>query len=103
MASLDNPHFIKSTAAVELKAANQMVLIWYLDLQSGSDTFIAPQLDSTSGVASLTAGVSVSNSDADVDGQATIAVTGGSLGTKAIVVTSHVKGFKNSLGIDNDL
>jgi hypothetical protein len=103
MADINNPHNIKSTASVTIEAARQVIMIWYLDLLSASDTFTAPQLDSTSGVASLTAGITVSNSDADVDGEATIVVTGGVAGTKAIVVTTHVVGFTNNLGIDNDL
>ena len=80
---------------------NRRVGVWVLKLQSASDTFTVPFLDSTSGAAALTSGHTASAA-ASNEGVATITVTGGALDQDCVVVTYHGKGRFNYVSRDED-
>jgi hypothetical protein len=101
MASLDNPHNVKSVQHLSLKSARQQIMIWDVELLSSSDTLTVPGLESTSAVGSLTSGISVS-AGALTEGDNTLTITGGSAGTRAIIATAHRKGLVNSTSRDED-
>jgi len=98
LASLDNPHNIKSVRFFDLLSANQVLAVWCLVLASESDTFTVPGLESTSAVGSLTSGISVS-AGALNEGSNLITVSGGSAGGRVLVATAHRKGFTNNLSL----
>lgn len=78
---------------------DQSIGIWVLTLQSAEDTFTVPDLESTSGVGSMTSGISVSAAANSTAGTSVLTVTGGSFGTIAIVTTLHLRGRVNNLAI----
>lgn len=100
MANLNNTG-VKGVESVTLKVPDQVIMVWYLNLQSDADLLTVPKLDSSSGVGSLTASVSVAEDSTD-EGDSIIAITGGSLDTKATIVTSHRVGMSNHTTIDED-
>jgi hypothetical protein len=101
MASLDNPHFTKSVKFLDLVSANQQIMIWDVELQSGSDTITVPGLESTTALGALTTGITAT-AGALTAGNNTVTITGGSLGTRAIIATAHRKGLSNNLSRDED-
>ena len=89
MASIDNPHNVKSVQSFNLKSARQQIMVWDVELLSSSDTLTVPGLESTSAVGSLTNGISVS-AGALTEGNNTLTITGGSAGSRAIIATAMI-------------
>lgn len=96
MASIDNPHNVKSIRSTDLPTKRQVIMVWDVLLLSSSDTLTVPGLESTSAVGSLTTGISVS-AGALTAGQNTVTITGGSAGTRALISTAHRPGYFNDL------
>lgn len=101
MAALQTPGDVKNVTFQDIKALDRVVGIWTLTLRSSSDTLVVPGLNDTDGVGSLTTGITVS-AGALTEGQNTLTITGGSLGTEAVVTTLHRQGFLNNLSRDED-
>jgi hypothetical protein len=95
VANLDTGNYIKDVQIMDMVTSNQVTMVYDLELRSSSDTYTVAALDSTSSVASLTAGISVEASQPS-NGQTTVRVTGGSAGTRAIVVIALRKGVLNN-------
>lgn len=105
MASLDASGGVISYRALDLASARQYVTIWHLKLQTASDTLTVASLPNTSGVASLTSGITATSSASGGDeGVATITITGGSPagGTKCVIATLHRVGRRSNLSADED-
>ena len=102
MASIDNPFNVVNVKSVSLPGSHQTVMIWEVVLLSSSDTLTVPALSSTSGAKSLTSGVTATNSTASDEGNASVTITGGVKGTKAVIATLHVSGRANVLSQDED-
>lgn len=101
MASLQTPGDVISVRFVDVPSLDQVVGIWHLKLRSSSDTLVVPGLLSTDGAENLEATIAVS-AGALTEGQTTLTITGGSLGTETLIVTRHRTGFLNNLSRDED-
>lgn len=101
MAALQTPGDVISIQSVDILPTRQVSKIYTVKLRSASDTIVVPGLASTSAVGSLTSGITVT-AGALTEGQNTVSIAGGALGTKATFATLHRIGISNNLGIDED-
>jgi hypothetical protein len=99
MPALHMPGDVKNVKFVDIVADNRTIGIWTVTLRSASDTMSVPGLASTSGVGSMTSGISVSAASIS-EGENVLTITGGSLGDEASFATLHRVGMSNNLSID---
>jgi acetyl-CoA acetyltransferase len=90
---------IRHSASHDVRPIDKVCKVWVVTLRSASDLLQVPGLDTNDGCASLTTGVSAASFYV-ADGESLVALTGGSNGTEAVVVTLHREGLSNNLSLD---
>lgn len=97
---LQLPGDIRHQSFHDLKAINKVAGFWVVRLRSAADVLVVPALDSTSAVSSLTSGVTASSFYIHDGTESPLEITGGSLGTTAVIATLHRQGLVNNLSKD---